>query len=80
VHVVNLGPGTLTIGDIAITGPAAGDFSERDTCRGRSLTPVQGCVIAVRFTPRGTGDRRATLVVSDNAAGSPQRVALQGQA
>jgi hypothetical protein len=70
----------LTISDIAITGPAAGDFSERDTCQGRPLAPVQGCVISVRFTPGAAGDRRATLTVSDNATGSPQRVALQGQA
>jgi hypothetical protein len=80
LHVVNLGPGALTIGDLSISGPAAGDFILHDTCRGTTIDPDQGCVINVRFTPRAPGTRRATLIMSDNAVHNPQTVSLQGRA
>jgi hypothetical protein len=48
-------------------------------------SPLQGtlaggasCTINVLFTPTATGTRTATLNIVDNAAGSPQTVALTG--
>jgi len=36
------------------------------------------CTINVLFTPQASGTRTATLLIADNATGSPQTVALSG--
>ena len=77
VTLTNIGTTTLTISGIAITGTNAGDFSQTHTC-GSSLAPGANCNISIKFKPSASGARSATLVVSDNAAGSPQKVALSG--
>jgi hypothetical protein len=42
------------------------------------LTPGASCNISVTFRPTVTGTRTAKLSITDNAAGSPQKVALSG--
>jgi len=59
---------------------AAGDFTtapDASTC-GAALPAHQRCTIAVVFTPSGLGARHGTLMVTDNAANSPQIVGLDG--
>src|SRR5207247_2019141 len=73
----NTGTTTLTITGIAITGINARDFAQTHTC-GSSLAAGANCSISVRFTPAVLGTRTAALSVTDNAAGSPQKVALSG--
>src|SRR5207249_77908 len=65
------------IARIAITGTNAGDFVQTHTC-GSSLVPGASCSISVTFKPIASGTRTAALSVSDNAAGSPQKVSLSG--
>ena len=77
VTLTNVGTTTLTISGIGISGPDAGDFLQTHTC-GSSLAPGAACSIRVNFKPAVLGTRTAVLSVSDNAAGSPQKVALSG--
>jgi hypothetical protein len=76
----NLGPGTLTIRGITVTGSNASEFAQTNTC-GTSLVSGGSCTISITFTasvariPQG-----ATIRISDNAAGGAQSVALFGVA
>jgi hypothetical protein len=77
IYVVNVGPAPVTIRTITITGADRAAFAEADTCT-RSTVGVYGrCTINVRVAPMtGGGTRKATLVITTNTPGSPQRVPL----
>lgn len=80
ITVSSTGNQALTISSIALT-PAAGVFSESDTCMANPvLAPGTFCTISVIYSPTLVGTDQATLIISDNAAGSPQSVALSGSA
>jgi hypothetical protein len=65
------------ITSISITGVNAGDFS-RTLTSGKSVASGAKCFIYVKFKPTATGTRTAAISVSDNGAGSPQKVSLAG--
>lgn len=73
VVLTNNGSATLTISSIATTG----DFSQTNTCAG-TLAPALSCTISVTFTPTLNGVRSGSVVVTDDASGSPQTVSLTG--
>ena len=74
----NAGSQPLSITSLAITGANAGDFvAIADTC-GSSLAADSNCTIGVTFTPSASGQRTASLTVTDNASGSPQTATLTG--
>ncbi len=73
VVLTNLGTDTLLITQITVTG----DFEDENTC-GTSLAAGASCSLPVTFSPTATGMRTGTLRITDNAAGSPQSVALSG--
>jgi hypothetical protein len=76
----NLGPGDLNISSITIAGANASEFAETDTC-GSSLAAGSSCTLSITFTATlVTVPQVATIVVSDNAAGGGQTVALVGVA
>jgi hypothetical protein len=77
VSLTNTGTATLNISSIAITGANSGDFSQTNTC-GASVNAGANCSISVKFTPTATGNRAASVTITDNAAGSPQNVPLTG--
>jgi probable HAF family extracellular repeat protein len=77
VTLTNVGTTALSINGIAITGTNAGDFAQTHTC-GSSLAAGASCTISVTFRPTAIGTRRAAVSITDNAAGSPQNVALSG--
>jgi hypothetical protein len=77
VSLGNTGSAPLSITSITITGTNAGDFAQINTC-GSSVAAGNNCTISVTFTPTASGTRTASVGVSDNASGSPQRVALSG--
>ena len=77
VTLKNTGTATLSITAVSITGTDAGDFAQTHTC-GSTLAPGASCGIRVTFKPTAIGARAAALSVSDNAAGSPQKVTLSG--
>ena len=72
----NGGEKNLTITKVAVTGP----YSETDNCSGNSSTliPGQSCTISVVFTPTAVGAQNGSLVVTDNAPGGSQTLALSG--
>ena len=78
VVLTNSGGSALTIADVTIGGTNPGDFAVTfTTCVGQ--IPASGsCVVGVRFGPAAVGARAATLRIADDAAGSPQTVALSG--
>jgi len=77
VTLTNVGTTALTITGKTISGTNAGDFARTNTC-GSSLAASASCTFSVTFKPTASGTRTAALSISDNASGSPQKVALTG--
>lgn len=60
----HVGAGPLVVLDITIEGANAGDFElAAETCTGRAVHQLESCLAGVLFTPEGTGDRLAQLVI-----------------
>jgi len=74
VTVENYGNATLTLSNVATTGP----FLVSDNTCGTSLAAGSTCTISVEFTPKGTGAFAGTLILTDNAGDSPQTIDLSG--
>jgi hypothetical protein len=86
VTVTNTGTEPLVISATPIVGTDANDFKV-DTANGcvifGPIAPGASCTIAIHFTPQsslGAGAVSATLGIVDNAASSPQNVALTATA
>ena len=77
VQLTNIGTTALTISSFSMAGPSAVDFAQTNNC-GASLTAGGSCTIQVTFTPTAKGIRNASLEVTDNGGGSPQKVILTG--
>jgi hypothetical protein len=78
ITLSNGGSAAVSISGLTITGANSGDFVEvADTC-GSSLAGGGNCTIGVTFTPSATGQRTATLTITDNASGSPQTATFTG--
>ncbi len=74
VKLTNTGNATLDINNISTNAP----FAVSSTTCGATLAPKGSCLINVTFTPPSTGPFTGTLTITDNAANSPQKVALSG--
>ena len=80
--------GALTIASVAKSGTNPGDFALiSDTCTGASTPPGMTYSVQVAFKPlqpatcdTSTGSRSATLILNDNAPGSPHSIPLSGTA
>ena len=77
VTLTNTGAATLDISGITVTGADPGDFIETNSCDGSVAAKAQ-CVITVQFAPTATGSRPATVSISDDGGGSPQKISLGG--
>jgi hypothetical protein len=77
VTLSNSGASPLGIANIAIGGGNSRDFAQANNC-GSSLAAGANCAINVTFTPITTGSRNASLIVSNDASGSPLTVSLAG--
>ena len=77
VVLTNTGTANLSLTAIAITGTNSADFAPTSNC-GATLASTAQCTVNVTFTPSLTGAESAALQFTDNAAGSPQAVALTG--
>jgi hypothetical protein len=75
----NKGSDVLAITDIAISGNNADDFTQTNNCGG-SLAAGASCNISVVFAPTGGGSRIASILISDNAPGSPRSINVSGTA
>jgi hypothetical protein len=73
VTITNTGGSPLTV-----TGAtASAQFGATNTCT-TALSTGQSCTVSVTFSPTSTGTINGTLMISDNAANSPQTVSLSG--
>ena len=78
VTLSNNGTAALTISSINVSGTNSGDFAQTNNCPA-SLSPASSCIIYVTFSPKDTGERAATLNITDNDPfSSPQMVGLSG--
>jgi len=80
VTVTNTGEGPVALSSFQITGVDAADFAQGAQCPVSPdvLPPGSSCTIYVSFGPDSGGQKSASLVIGDNAADSPQTVALSG--
>src|SRR5215471_11803667 len=77
VTLSNTGNATLNITSIGFTGLNPADYTQTNNC-GTQVLAGGNCTMAVTFKPTRTGIRKANLTVTDDAANSPQTVALSG--
>jgi hypothetical protein len=68
---------TINLSSITLAGTSPADFVELSTC-GATLAPAATCQVFVAFKPAAAAAYTATLSIADNAASSPQSVALSG--
>ena len=73
VTLTNTGDGPLRISSITTTG----DFAATPTC-GTSLAASSNCTVNVTFSPQSGGAQNGSVIVTDNASGSPHTVTLTG--
>jgi FtsP/CotA-like multicopper oxidase with cupredoxin domain len=80
VTVANTSAVPLIITSITMGGANPGRFAQTGNCPigGAGLAANTSCTVNVTFTPNRRVARAATLSIRDNAAGSPQTVALTG--
>lgn len=74
VTLSNSGSAALTISGVALDNSS---FQQTNTC-GTSVAAGSTCTLSVTFTPASTGTLAGTLSITDNAADSPQKLALSG--
>lgn len=72
------GTASLTVTGVVMTGSAAGDFSETDTCAGVALAMGATCTLKVSFTPTQAGSRAAAMAIEGNLPGGQLLVPLTG--
>ncbi|HWY59722.1 MAG TPA: SBBP repeat-containing protein [Terriglobales bacterium] len=69
----NMSSTALTISSITTSG----DFAETDSCGG-SVPAAGNCTFSVTFSPSAAGTRTGSIVIQDDAAGSPHLITLNG--
>jgi hypothetical protein len=75
--LTNSGTASLNLTGITLAGTNASDFAQTNNCP-TTLTVNTSCTVSVTFSPGTTGARAGILTVTDNAADSPETVALSG--
>jgi len=79
VTVANTGNAPLFINSAATRGANPLDFTQvNDGCSGLTLAAGTSCSVSITFSPTASGTRSGTLIVTDNAPGSPQTVPITG--
>jgi hypothetical protein len=73
VSLSNYGTAKLNVSNITASSP----FHQTNSC-GSSVTPGATCTISVTFAPTSTGTVTGTVLLSDNASGSPSEIDLTG--
>lgn len=75
----NIGKGPLSISSITVQGANAAEFSQTGNCIA-SIAANASCTLTFTFHPLTAGAKTATVTIVDNAADSPQNIALSGTA
>jgi hypothetical protein len=83
--IKNTGTAPLNVSNVAISGAQAGDFTRVTAAAtpcpaGVSFTLAANtsCTLAVSFSPKGSGARAASLVVTHNASPTTTTISLSG--
>jgi hypothetical protein len=74
VTLTNSGSFSLSISTVSVSG----DFSETDSCAGRTIQPTDTCTVSVTFSPSVVGAITGALSITDNAVNTPQVLAVSG--
>jgi P pilus assembly chaperone PapD len=69
----NMGSAALSVTSISVTG----DFAETDNCTS-GVPAASTCSLSVTFSPTAEGALTGSVVINDNAAGSPHIISLTG--
>jgi hypothetical protein len=77
ISLKNSGNADLSGLKITITGTDAASFAETNNC-GATVGAGTSCSVNVVFTPASAGALSATVSITNNAANSPQTIALSG--
>ena len=77
VMLTNSGNAALAVTGVAISGANAPAFAQSNTCVG-TVAAGSNCSISIVFTPTAAGTDAAQIVITDDAANSPQQIALSG--
>jgi hypothetical protein len=77
VTLTNVGNTQLNFFGLVVVGKSRTDFSQANNC-GASIAAKASCTITVTFTPTAAGTRGATVRITDDGGGSPQKVGLTG--
>jgi hypothetical protein len=80
ITVTNIGPTSISISKISITGSRVTSFSETNNCpiSPSTLPSNANCTISVTFTPQLKGALNADVTLLDTGGGSPQNVPIAG--
>jgi hypothetical protein len=73
ITVSNVGNFTVAFTNVTVTT----NYALSNSCIGQ-LPPGSSCNVGITFTPTKTGSVPGTVTITDNATGSPQKVALSG--
>jgi hypothetical protein len=77
ITLTNTGDLMLLVNGVVFSGTNTSDFSQTNDCTS-GLPGGSSCAINVIFTPGATGTRSAILSIINNAANSPQTIAVSG--
>jgi hypothetical protein len=77
VTLTNSGTTTIDLNSISLAGATPASFEELTNC-GAALAANASCTVYIAFKPTAAGSVTAALSLFDNAASSPQTVALSG--
>lgn len=81
VSVQSNGGQALSISSIILSGIDPSQFAVTDTCHSPTvIQPGNFCSISLTFAPTAPGLQQATVMIADNAPGSPQSIQLTGTA
>ena len=80
VTLVNSGNGPLHISSVVLSGISAGSVVTSNTCTAPAYAAGGTCTIGVSIAPLAAGLHSATITVVDDAADSPQTIALTANA
>jgi len=86
VQLTNSGTASLNITSITLTGTDSSQFTLKAPTSGSpactftasSITVGSSCFLGIQFVPTSAGTKSANVSISDDAAGSPQTIALSG--
>lgn len=78
IVVTNNGGSPLSISEVMIAGDGESSYDATDDCQGATLAAGASCIIGIVFTPEDQGQLVASISITDNAADSPQVVAITG--